>query len=190
MRLETIIFTTVEAKPLAGIKIAVLTGEGFHDGELYFPIGYFSSRGAEVCIVGDVGKHKTAYNSSATVCLDKTIDEITNSEIDVLIIPGGEAPESLRKNDKIINFVGNHFSSGKITAAICHGPLILIDTKLMSGHYMTGYPEIENEIKNSGALWVDSEVEICHNLVTSRDPDDLPGFCAAIEEKILRTLAN
>jgi protease I len=116
--------------------------------------------------------------------VDKVIDDVSAEDYDGLVLPGGVAnPDTLRMNDTAVDFVRDFFKQGKPVASICHGPWMLVEADVIDGRKLTSYPSIKTDVINAGGNWVDEEVVVDNGLVTSRNPDDLPAFCAkAVEE--------
>lgn len=177
--------TRQEAEVTAKPEIAVLTGEGFHDGEAYMPMGYLMNRGAEVTVIGPEEELVTAYNSDFTIYIERAIQDVDVADFDALIIPGGQAPDALREHEDVVDFARDFYNSGKVVAAICHGPQVLITAGVMDGVTSTGFEGIKDELEEAGANYVDESVVIHENLITSRTPPDLYEFSAAIEEEVL-----
>jgi len=174
-----------ETEHLDPVNVAVLTGEGFHDGEAFMPIGYLVNRGATVTVIGPETGIVTAYNSDFTIYIEKTVEEVDVDDFDALILPGGQAPSALREHESVIDFARNFYDSGKTVAAICHGPQILITAGVMEGKNATGFEAIKDELEEAGALYHDESVVIHDNLITSRTPPDLYDFSLAIEQAIM-----
>lgn len=174
-------------KKLFGKKIAFLATDGFEQVELTTPWAAISDAGAIVTLVslksGQIqGVHHDEKGDKFDV--DKTINEVSASDYHGLVLPGGVFnPDALRVNKKAVSFVREFFAQHKPVAAICHGPWTLIEADVVRGRRMTSWPSLRTDLINAGADWVD-EACVCDNgLVTSRNPDDLPAFCAkAIEE--------
>jgi protease I len=110
------------------------------------------------------------------VAVDKTLDEVNPDEYTILVLPGGAAPAAVRKEPKALDIARNFFARSKPVAAICHGPQILISAGLLQGRRATCYISVADELKEAGALYEDREVVVDANLVTSREPADLPAF--------------
>ncbi len=174
-----------EADVVDPVRIAVLTGEGFHDGEAFMPMGYLVNRGATVTVVGAETGIATAYNSDFTIHVEKTAEEVSVDHFDALILPGGEAPSMLREHESVVDFARAFYESGKTVAAICHGPQILITAGVMDGKNATGFEGIKEELEEAGVDFHDESVVIHDNLITSRTPPDLYDFSLAIEQAIM-----
>jgi protease I len=171
--------------PLSGKKVAILTGEGFHDGETLIPMAYLMNYGAELTILGsDTGKVK-AYNSDIEINVTRSVVNVNIDEFDALILPGGYAPEKLREDSAVVSFARDFFKSGKPVAAICHGPQVLITAGVIKGLEATCTGGVKEEYKETGVIFKDEEVVIDNNLITSRGPRDLPAFCKAVKDALI-----
>ena len=165
-------------------SIAVLVAEGFHDGEAYMPMGYLVNNGYEITVIGPERGKVKAYNSEFTINIDKSVSEVSPDDFDALILPGGRGPSVLRENDRVIEFVKAFWNTGKVTAAICHGPQVLVTADLLKGLVLTGTGAIKGEIEQAGATYVDSTVVVYGNLITSRNPQDLKNFSSSVVEAL------
>ncbi|RDI05594.1 type 1 glutamine amidotransferase domain-containing protein [Flavobacterium sp. AG291] len=169
-------------------RIAILATNGFEESELKSPKEHLEQQGWTAEIVSlksgtikawaekDWGKE---YN------VDKTLDEVTSSDYDALVLPGGVInPDLLRRHDNAIAFVKAFFDEKKPVAAICHGPQILINAEVVDGRELTSFMSVRKDLENAGANWTDKEVVVDNGLVTSRTPDDLPAFNKKMVEEI------
>jgi len=172
--------TTAADQHAHPVRVAVLTGEGFHDGEAYMPIGFLSNRGVEVTVIGVTPGVVNAYNSAFTILIERAVTDVEVEYFDALILPGGQAPAALREHKEVVDFVRAFYNAGKPVAAICHGPQILVRAGVMQGVRATAVGGIEEELTESGAMFVDEPVVVHENLITSRTPPDLAAFCHAI----------
>lgn len=149
-----------------------------HDEEYNFPRYWLMWEGAEVTTIGLNREHTSRFNRR--IIPDKTIDEAKIDDYDAVVIPGGFGPDRLRVNEKVLDFVREMMRAGKLIAAICHGPQVLISADLIKGKKVTCVKQVSVDVINAGAQYVDEPVVIDGNLITSRHPRDLPGFTAAI----------
>ena len=171
-----------------GKKIAILATNGFEESELFEPKKALEDWGAEVEIIApEKGKIK-AWNHgnwSKEIEVNVTVDDASVNDYDLLLLPGGVInPDKLRRDQKAVSFVRIFFESQKPVAAICHGPQLLIEAKVVKGRTMTSFHSIKTDLINAGANWIDSEVVEDNNLITSRNPGDLKAFIQKIMEKI------
>lgn len=167
------------------VHLAVLTGEGFHDGEAYIPMGFLTNQGARVTVIGPEVGTVTAYNSDFSIYIERAVEDVSVDDFDGLILPGGRAPAMLRKNETVVSFARDFFNSGKTVAAICHGPQILITAGVIDGLNVTGFEGIKEELVSAGANYHDAEVVSHENLITSRTPPDLYAFSKAIKQAVM-----
>lgn len=165
-------------------RVAVMVAEGFHDGEAYMPIGYLTNRGVEVTVIGPAVGEVKAYNSDFTIRIEKAVGDVSVADFDALILPGGRGPAILRENETVVAFARDFFKSGKPTAAICHGPQVLITAGVLEGKSCTAVGGVQDELIAAGANFLDQSVVLDGNLITSRVPGDLNDFSTAIYEAL------
>lgn len=160
-------------------KIAVLIEDNFNEYEAIYPYYRLKEAGFESVLVGPEAK---IYHSKIglTMKAEKSIEEINFEEFDGVVIPGGYAPDLMRRNEKILAFVKKLFDSNKLVGAICHAGWVLISAKVVNGVMLTGFSAIKDDLKNAGAKYIDEEVVVDNNLITSRMPSDLPAFMREI----------
>jgi protease I len=171
---------------LEGKRIAILTEEDFEDSELTEPLRTMKDAGASVLIVGSGSKKSyKGKRGSAEVTVDTTADKVETSQFDAIIVPGGYAPDKMRLHQPMVDLVRKAHAEGKIIAAICHGPQLLISADIVKGRRVTSWPSVAVDLKNAGAIWVDEPVVRDGNVITSRKPADLPRFNKAIIEALL-----
>jgi protease I len=174
-------------KRLKNKKVAVLLCDGFEESEMTKPRIALKKAGATVHLISlKTGKVKGWSHGKWTkpYKVDFTLGKVNASQYDALLLPGGVMnPDKLRSNKKAVNFVKSFMQKKKPVAAICHGPLTLIETKKLKGLKMTSYHSIKTDIANAGAIWQDKEVIVDKNLVTSREPKDIPAFNKAMIKK-------
>jgi protease I len=160
---------------LQGKKVAALVADNFEDSELVEPVQYLREHGAEVALVGlEAGTTYKGKNGHAQVTSDRAISDVEAEEFDAIYIAGGKQPEALRKSDEVIRFVQEFDDQNKPIIAMCHGPQVLATADLLDGRRITSWPEIEDEMRRAGAIWVDEAVVVDGNYVTSRRPSDIP----------------
>lgn len=175
--------TTVNTRlALSGKHVAVLVGEGVHDAETLLPIGYLVSNGAEATVIGVEPEEVKAYNSDMKIQIARSVKDVSVDEFDALVIPGGHSPAWLRKHESVVGFTREFFQTGKPVAAICHGPQVLIAAGVLKGKQATCYHGMSKEYEEAGVTYIDKEVVLDGNLITSRTPKDFPAFCGAIKK--------
>ena len=175
-------FQTQESKSvLDGKRIAILAEEDFEDAELVVPMRAMKDAGARVVIVGSGSREiYKGKRGSANIRADVTADKVRAEDFDAVIVPGGYAPDKMRLHQSMVDLVGRAHDLGKVIAAICHGPQLLLSADIVRGRRITSWPSVAVDLKNAGADWVDEPVVQDGNLITSRKPADLPRFNEAI----------
>ena len=171
---------------LDGTKVAILVHDGFEEVELTSPRDALEKAGAETRVVSPAAGVVKGWDHSDwgdAVAVDEPLEEADAGDFDALLLPGGVmSPDKLRRIGAAQRFVRAFFDAGKPVAAICHGPWTLIDAGAARGRRVTSYHTLQEDLRNAGAEWVDEEVVVDGNLVTSRKPDDLPAFERTIVE--------
>jgi protease I len=169
---------------LKGRRIAALAADGFEKVELVVPMKALQAAGAKVDVISLRRGHIRGVNlhePASRVRVDKTIAEAHPDDYDGLLLPGGAVnPDTLRQDDDALAFVRAFMDAGKPVAAICHAPWTLLEAGTLTGRTLTSYPSIRGDLRRGGATVVDQEVCVDGNLVTSRDPDDIPAFNEAV----------
>lgn len=165
---------------LQGKKIAILATDGVEQSELTEPRKALEEAGAQTELVslheGEIkGWNHKEWGDSFKV--DQLVSEVDASNYDALLLPGGVMnPDQLRTDPQAVAFVDMFFAAGKPVAAICHGPWMLVEARVLNGRKVTSWPSLQTDIRNAGALWVDEVVVVDNGLVTSRKPEDIPEF--------------
>jgi protease I len=165
---------------LTGLRVAILATDGFEQSELIEPRKALDAAGARTEIVSPKTGKVRGWNHKEwgqEVNVDQGLADAEPEEFDALLLPGGVMnPDSLRMDPKAVAFVKSFFTCGKPVAAICHGPWTVVESGAAKGRRMTSWPSLKTDIRNAGGEWVDQEVVVDGNLVTSRKPDDIPAF--------------
>ncbi|MHC2994168.1 MAG: type 1 glutamine amidotransferase [Candidatus Atribacteria bacterium] len=164
---------------LKGKRIAILAEDMYEDLELWYPYYRLVEEGAEVKIIGPEAKEYQSKHGYP-VQADFAANEVNVDEFDGVVIPGGFAPDRLRRYPKILSIVREVFEKGGLISSICHGAWVLISAGIMKGKRATCVSAIKDDLINAGATYLDQEVVVDGNLVTSRTPQDLPSFLPAI----------
>lgn len=175
------------ADELHGTRVAILAADGVERVELEQPRQALHDAGATTELLslrdGEIQARNNDLDAAGTFSVDALVKSAAVDDYDALLLPGGTVnPDKLRTDDAAVRFVRDFVTSGKPVAAICHGPWTLIEAGVAEGRTLTSYPSIRTDLRNAGANVVDEEVARDGNLITSRSPDDLPAFCAAIVE--------
>ncbi len=172
---------------LKGKRFAVLVEDLYEDQELWYPVRRLAEAGADVTLVGPQAgvTYKSKYGYPATS--ERGADELSADDFDGVVIPGGYAPDRMRRHEAMVDLVRQTFQAGKIVAAICHAGWMLCSAGVLHGKEATSFSAIKDDLTNAGARWVDREVVQDGNLITSRTPDDLPDFMRTIIATCTRT---
>lgn len=175
---------------LDNTRVAFLATDGFEQVELTKPWEALKDAGATVELISLESGEIQGMNhdeKADTFSVDRTVDEVSASDFDALVLPGGVInPDTLRTNAQAVSFVRDFVQQSKPVAAICHGPWTLIEAGVVRGRRMTSWPSVKTDLENAGATWVDESVVVDQGLVTSRKPDDLPDFCDKAIKEIAR----
>lgn len=164
---------------LQGKRIAVLAEDDYQELELWYPVLRMREAGAQVRVIGP---RKASFKSKVgyPVDADMGIEEARPQDFDAVIVPGGYAPDRMRRHPKMVGLVRDAHQQGKVVAAICHAGWVPASAGIVRGRRVTSFPSIRDDLLNAGADWVDEEVVVDGNLITSRVPNDLPAFCREV----------
>ena len=165
---------------LKGKRAAVLVEQQYQEMEVWYPVYRLREAGCQVTLVGPKAGETYPSKLGYPAKSDKSAEDVRADDFDVVVIPGGFAPDFIRRTPAMIKLVADMADKGKLLAAICHGPWVLCSTKALKGKKATCFFAIKDDMVNAGATFVDQEVVVDGNVITSRKPDDLPAFAAAI----------
>jgi len=166
---------------LSGKRVAVLAAEDYQVLEVWYPLLRLTEEGAQVKVVGVKGGAKTVKSKDGYPCdVDVSADQVSADGFDAVVIPGGWAPDFLRRCQHTVKLVKDLSAAGKVVAAICHGGWMLVSADIVRGKQATCFYAIKDDLIDAGANYVDEEVVVDGHLITSRKPTDLPAFCQAI----------
>jgi len=161
-------------------KIAILIEDMFNVFEFWYPYYRLKEEGAEVVVVGS-GRTEVFSGKPGTECkADVSATDVNAGDFDGLVIPGGYAPDMMRRHPAMVNLVKDMYQENKLVAAICHAGWMLASADILQGRKVTSFFAIKDDLIHAGADWVDQDVVVDGNLITSRTPDDLPVFMKAI----------
>jgi protease I len=165
---------------LTGKNIAILAEDNYQELELWYPLLRLQEAGAEVAVIGTGSAETYTSKHGYPVTVDAAADEVEAADFDAVIVPGGYAPDRLRRYESILKLVREADEQGKVVAAICHAGWVLASAGILKGRQATCVSAIKDDVINAGATYLDQEVVQDGNLITSRVPSDLPAFCRTI----------
>jgi protease I len=173
---------------LQGKTIAILATDGVERRELEGPRAALSEAGADIRLLslklGTIDARDHDLQPAGEFTVDREVSEASVADFNALVIPGGTVnADKLRTDRAAVAFVREFVKSGKPVGVICHGPWVLVEAGVVNGRTLTSYPSVRTDLRNAGANAVDEEVAIDGNLISSRTPDDLPAFCAALVDR-------
>lgn len=162
-------------------RVAICIAPEYEDSELDVPRQRLREAGHDVVIVGvRAGRRVWGRRARSSITVDKAAREVSAQDFDALVIPGGHSPDHLRLDTDVVDFVRAFAQSNKLVAAVCHGPQLLIEADVVHARSMTSWPSVRRDLINAGARWIDQEVVEDGSFITSRMPEDLEAFSAAI----------
>jgi protease I len=168
--------------PLQGKRAAVLVEQMYQELEVWYPVYRLREAGCQVTLVGPEANQTYPSKVGYPAKSDKAARDVNANNFDILIIPGGFAPDFLRRDEAVLRLTSTMAEQGKVVAAICHGPAVLCSTQALKGRKATCFFAIKDDVSNAGGRYMDEEVVRDGNLITSRKPDDLPAFMRTVIE--------
>lgn len=165
---------------LKGKRVVILAEEMYNEFEFWYPYYRLKEAGADVTVVGSGSSETYKSKSGLQANVDASADKISAADYDGIVIPGGYAPDQMRRYPSMVKLVKDLFEAGKVVAAICHAGWMLASAEIVEGKTATCFFSIKDDLIHAGANYVDQEVVVDGNLITSRKPDDLPAFMRAV----------
>jgi len=165
---------------LKGKRVAILAADLYEDNELWYPRIRLREAGAQMRVVGEKAGDNYRSKHGQPVTAELAADQAKADDFDAVIVPGGFAPDYMRRNQALVGLVRAMSDQGKLVAFICHGGWVPISAGILRGKRATSFFAIRDDMVNAGAEWEDAEVVVDGNLISSRNPNDLPAFCRAI----------
>ena len=166
------------------MKVAVLVEDQYQVLEAWYPYFRLREEGIETVLVGTGRKKEYQSKEGYPAQEELSIKDARPGDFDGVVIPGGYAPDLLRRDEEVNKFVKDIYEKGKVVASICHGGWVLVSAKLLKGKKATSFSAIKDDVVNAGAAFFDKEVVVDDNLITSRNPYDLPAFCREIIKRL------
>ena len=173
---------------LEGKRVAILVEDDYQMHEFWYPYYRFREEGAEVRVIGTGRESYTSHGYAVTP--DLSAAEARVEDFDAVIIPGGYAPDKMRRSREMVAFVHDMDAAGKPVAAICHAGWMLVSARVVKGRHATCFYSVRDDLEAAGAQWSDEPVVVDGNLITSRVPGDLPAFCKAVISALSKTPAT
>lgn len=178
---------------LSSARVLIIATDGFEQSELFDPRQALIDTGAHVTLASlatDAITGEKQGEKGESITPDLTVDQVDAAAFDALVLPGGVGnPDKLRMNARVVEIVQEFMDDDKIVAAICHAPWLLVEADVVDGRRLTSWPSVRTDLANAGASVLDEEVVIDGNLITSRQPDDIPAFNRAVIEALQDELA-
>jgi protease I len=170
---------------LKGKRVAVLVEQQYQEMEVWYPVYRLREAGCEVTLVGPEADKTYSSKLGYPARSDAAADRVSATDFDAVVIPGGFAPDYIRRHKPMLKLVRDLAAAGKPVAAVCHGPWVLCSTPVLKGKTATCFHSIKDDVVNAGAKYVDKEVVVDGNIITSRKPDDLPAFVVAVMKALV-----
>jgi protease I len=175
----------LDSKETLMARIAFLVGPEFEDSEFRVPYDRLVQAGHRIEIIGaKSGEIVAGKQGKETITIEAAARDRSAADYDALVIPGGHSPDHLRMDSGVVDLVRDFMRAGKLVAAVCHGPQLLIEADAVAGRKMTSWPSVRRDLENAGARWVDEQVVVDGPVITARKPDDLEAFSAAIDRRL------
>ncbi len=165
-------------------RIVILVEHHYQDMEVWYPYFRLKEEGYEVIFAGTGSAENYVGKFGYPVQVDANVSALKAKDFDAVIVPGGWAPDFLRRYESVLKFIRSMDGAGKVVASICHGGWVLASAEILKGRTVTSFSAIKDDIRHAGAKYVDREVQTDGNLVTSRTPEDLPAFASEIIRKL------
>lgn len=179
---------------LSHARVLMIATDGFEQSELMKPRQALLDAGATVTLASlklDPITGETGGEKGESITPDMLVGDVDTGDYDALVLPGGVGnPDRLRMDETTVDLVEEFFEDGKTVAAICHAPWLLVEADIVDGKRATSWPSLRTDLENAGATVVDEEVVVDGNLITSRNPDDIPAFVAAIKAALVKEAAD
>ncbi|MEG3179296.1 type 1 glutamine amidotransferase domain-containing protein [Sphingomonas sp. LT1P40] len=177
---------------LSTARVLMIATDGFEESELMKPRQALLDAGASVTLASlklDPIQGESGGEKGATITPDMLVSDVDTDDFDALVLPGGVGnPDKLRMDERTVEIVEDFFDADKTIAAICHAPWLLVEADIVDGKRVTSWPSLRTDLENAGATVVDEEVVVDENLITSRNPDDIPAFIEAIKAALTKEL--
>ena len=164
--------------------VGILVEQDYQDLEVWYPLLRMKEAGHKVLVIGTGSAPSYKGKFGYPITVDTTADKVSAKDLDAILVPGGWAPDFLRRHASVTALVRDCHTQGKVVAAICHAGWVLVSAGILKGKTITCFSAIKDDVEAAGATWVDREVQVEGNLVTARKPDDLPAFCREILKKL------
>jgi protease I len=177
-------FPTEATMELSGKRAAILVEQQYQEMEVWYPLYRLREAGCKVTVVGPEAGQTYPSKLGYPAKSDKAARDVSADDFDLIVVPGGFAPDFIRRTEAMIRLVSDMAEQGKVVAAICHGPWVLCSTQALKGRKATCFFAIKDDVINAGAKYSDAEVVRDGNIITSRKPDDLPAFMQAILQAV------